>query len=84
MAVTDPNGRTTAYGYDAAGNPAAVTDPDGATITQTWDAAGHLTDVAYSDPDTPDVGFSYDAVRRVTHERRHGHGHVRLRTASTG
>lgn len=42
-AVADPDGGTSRYGYDSAGNRTNVTDPDGNTTTYTYDTDGNLT-----------------------------------------
>ena len=39
---TDPNGRTIAYEYDAAGNLARLIYPDGAAVSYQYDAADRL------------------------------------------
>lgn len=70
-----PSGCVTTYGYDAAGNrtsrkshggncdPAALLE----CTTYSFDAANQLTSIAYSEVDTQDVSFAYDALgRRAT------------------
>jgi RHS repeat-associated protein len=67
-AVTDPDGDTTKYGYDAAGNRTSVTDPDGNTTTYAYDTEGKVTsEVAPAgnggggDPAAHTTSYSYDA-----------------------
>jgi YD repeat-containing protein len=68
--VTDALNRTTALGYDAAGNLVSKADPGGscpASGTGTactrfaYDAAGQRTGITYSDGTTPNVTFTYRA-----------------------
>ncbi|EHN08747.1 hypothetical protein PAI11_44530 [Patulibacter medicamentivorans] len=60
-ATIDPLGRRTGLTYDAAGNVTVATDPAGRTAAYSYDDAGVLQGVDFSDPDTHDIGFSYDA-----------------------
>ncbi|WP_343066738.1 DUF6531 domain-containing protein, partial [Dissulfurirhabdus thermomarina] len=60
---TDPEGRTTAYTYDAAGRLVAVTDPAGAVTRYAYDARGNRTSV--TDPAGRTTVFTYDAGDRV-------------------
>ncbi len=60
-ATIDPLGRRTSRAYDGAGNLTVETDAAGRTSTRSYDDAGVLLGVDYSDPDTHDLTFSYDA-----------------------
>jgi RHS repeat-associated protein len=65
--MADPTG-TTAYEYDAAGNPTRVTSPGGKVIGYAYDPAGRRTRTTY--PDASTATSTYDAVGRlatVTH-----------------
>ncbi len=65
--VTDPNNRTTSYTSDPLGNVVSKTDPGGSCsgtasgCTQySYDTFNQLVAADYSDPDTPNVAYTYD------------------------
>ena len=68
VSITDPLGRITARAYDGAGNLVSVTDPSNQTATYTYDAGDQLLEIAYSDGNTPNVAFSYNADGQVASE----------------
>jgi YD repeat-containing protein len=59
--VSDPESRTTTYGYDLAERLTSVLDPMGRATTLGYDAVDELTGVQYSDGTTPNVSYSYTA-----------------------
>jgi YD repeat-containing protein len=65
--VTDPNGRATAFTYDAAGRVKTVTPlgPGTTTITFTYDVDGNLTRV-----DFPDDSFGNDSYLRLGYDAK--------------
>jgi RHS repeat-associated protein len=65
-AQTDPAGRTTTSTYDASGRQTATVDAAGRTITLQYDAASQLQGIDYSDSQTADVDYDYDALGRRT------------------
>ncbi|HET8814414.1 MAG TPA: RHS repeat-associated core domain-containing protein [Solirubrobacterales bacterium] len=64
--VIDPLGRKTTAEFDDAGNPVATVDAAERETTYTYDTADRLTKISYSDEETPDVEFEYDADGNVT------------------
>ena len=58
-AVTDPNGHTTTYSYDASGNLLSATDPLGRTTTWTYNAFNEP--LSATDPAGVVTTFTYDA-----------------------
>lgn|GEM_PF-1077001 len=62
-AVTDADGRTTRYEYDAQGNVAAVTSPGGVEVRYVRDAAGRVT--SETGPDGAVNRLEYDDAGRV-------------------
>ena len=64
--VSDGNGRSVSYTYDASGNLTSFTDPLGQATTYTYDLPGRLVQVFYpSRPGTAFVTNSYDSLGRV-------------------
>jgi RHS repeat-associated protein len=61
-----PNGATTAYAYDQAGNLLTSTDPNGVTTTMTYNSGGLVTGISYSGSSAPSVSYTYDAQGIVT------------------
>jgi RHS repeat-associated protein len=61
---TDAKGRTTGYSYDRSSRQTALTDPAGRTTTLEYDLASQLQSIDYSDDETPQVGYDYDALGR--------------------
>jgi RHS repeat-associated protein len=59
--AADPNGATTTYTYDAAGNPLTSTDPDNITTTYTYTPTGKQAKISYSGSAAAPITFSYDA-----------------------
>ncbi len=51
----------TQYGYDLAGNRTSLIDPLNQTTTFGYDNLNRLTSVGYSDGQTPNVSYAYDA-----------------------
>ena len=79
-AVTDPNGNTTTYAYNSAGELTSVTTPLGEETTYTYDAAGRRItmvdargNTSGGTPSAHTTTYSYDALDRLTSQ-----------TASTG
>ena len=66
---TDPAERTTTYTYDRSGRQTALHDAAGRTTTLSYDAASQLQSIDYSDSQTPDVHYDYDALGRRTQMR---------------
>ena len=66
--TTDPAGRTSRYGYDAAGRQTSRTTPDGLTTSTSYAAATDGTPATrtVSTPDGRVVQTSYDALGRTT------------------
>lgn len=64
--LTYPDGATTAYTFDAAGNPVTHSTPDG-DLGYTWDAANRLTGVTR--PNQVTTSVAYDLTGRVTQVR---------------
>ncbi|WP_223585817.1 DUF6531 domain-containing protein [Microbacterium sp. OVT16B] len=64
--LTYPDGATTAYTFDAAGNPVTQSTPDG-DLGYTWDAANRLTGVTR--PNQVTTSVAYDVTGRVTQVR---------------
>jgi len=62
--VTDPAGRTYAYGYDGNGNLTSSTDAAGKITTYGYDSTHLLTQI--TDPDGNVTRIAYDGSRRVT------------------
>lgn len=60
----NPAAYTTAYGYDAAGNPTTVTDPLGDVRTTAFDGDNRRT--AVTDPTGAVTTYTYDADSRLT------------------
>jgi len=58
--VTDAEGGTVTYEYDAVGNRIAMTDANSHATTYDYDALSRLTEV--SDPLTHTITYAYDAV----------------------
>ncbi|MGV9566070.1 LamG-like jellyroll fold domain-containing protein [Streptomyces sp. NPDC003480] len=66
--LKDPNGHTTSYAYDSAGDLAQVTSPSGLKTTYTYDNLGRrLTQVQTSDtyPGGVTTSYTYDGQDRV-------------------
>ena len=63
IAVTDPNGKTVKYGYDAAGNRTGLTYPDTKQVTYTYDPANRLAQIA--DWSGQQTKYGYDAVGQL-------------------
>jgi RHS repeat-associated protein len=59
--VVDPLGRKTTKEYAKAGNLTGITDAAKRTSTYKYDPAGRLSEVSYSDGETPGVKYEYDA-----------------------
>ncbi|HEY5286701.1 MAG TPA: RHS repeat-associated core domain-containing protein [Solirubrobacteraceae bacterium] len=59
--ITDPLGHKTTKEYDPAGNLTNVTDPEKRTTTYTYNADNQPTKISYSDGETPEVKYEYDA-----------------------
>ena len=64
--VIDPDGNTTAYGYDAQGRVVSVTDALGHTLTKSYDAAGNVASI--TNRNGLRRGFADDAQNRETGE----------------
>jgi RHS repeat-associated protein len=62
--VTDPEGYTTFFAYDAIGRPLTVYRPDGSTIGFSYDQSGNQTAVVT--PGSVDHSFGYNRVNRNT------------------
>jgi RHS repeat-associated protein len=74
-AVTDPNAKTTDYGYDSHGNVTSVTDPLGNETTYGYDSLGRVTsmvsprgNVSGADPASFTTTYGYDPDSRLTSE----------------
>jgi YD repeat-containing protein len=61
--MTDANGRTTTYAYDADGRLLNETPPLGHTTSYGYDAAGNL--ISKTDPNGTTIVYSYDALNRL-------------------
>lgn len=61
--LTYPDGTTTAYTFDAAGNPVTQTTPEG-ELGYSWDAGNRLTGITR--PNQVTTSMTYDAVGQVT------------------
>ena len=59
--VIDPLARKATKEYDLAGNLKSLTDAAGRTTTYIYDPDNRLTEVKYSDGETPTVKYEYDA-----------------------
>jgi RHS repeat-associated protein len=66
ISLTDPLNRVTSYAYDPAGNRISQTAPGALVTTYSYDAANELTGIAYSDGQTPNASYNYDANGRRT------------------
>lgn len=64
--VKDALNQIWSYDYRDDGSLKQVTLPSTDTITYAYDDAGRLLSVNYSNANTPDLGFGYDADDRVT------------------
>lgn len=62
--VTEPGNETTTFTHTLGGRLASATDPDSRTTSYTYSGTGQLANVDYSDPNTPDVAYTYDADGR--------------------
>jgi RHS repeat-associated protein len=60
--MTDADGHTTIFAYDAAGNMVALTDAKGHTTTFTYDALNRMVVKTY--PDGTSYSYAYDAIGR--------------------
>jgi RHS repeat-associated protein len=65
VSTTDPQGRTTSYGYDAAGERTSISYSDGQTpsVSYSYDADGQR--LAMTDG-TGNSGYTYDSLGRLT------------------
>ncbi len=61
--TTDPNNRTTGYGYDLAQRPTVTLRPNWSTLQNTYDANGNLT--GQIDGNTKTTSYHYDPLNRV-------------------
>ena len=61
--TTDPLGRTTVHGYDAAGNRVSTTSPGGGTSASTYDAAHRV--LSQTSPSGATTAYTYDAAGRL-------------------
>jgi RHS repeat-associated protein len=62
--VTDPEGRTTSYIYDAHGNRAGTANPSGDETTMGYDSEGELTSL--KDPQGNTTVYSYEGGNQVS------------------
>lgn len=62
--VSDPLDRETTFEYDRNGRLVARVDPLGRTTSYGYDEGNQLVSVVYSDAQTPDVSYEYDAAGR--------------------
>ena len=63
--ITDPNGKTIAFAYSAAGDLTSVTDQNGGTTKFAYDTNHHITGVTDADNHTQ-ANNTYDATGKVT------------------
>jgi RHS repeat-associated protein len=61
---TDPDGNTTTFGYNAAGQRTSTTTPGGETTQFGYDAVGHQTSITA--PSGAAIAFSYDGAGLLT------------------
>jgi RHS repeat-associated protein len=65
--TASPDGQTTTYTYDPAGNQLTSVDPNGVTTTETYTPLGEVTARSYSGDSAHSVSYTYDANgNRVT------------------
>ncbi|MFC4030754.1 DUF6531 domain-containing protein [Streptomyces polygonati] len=66
--VTDPDNRTTSYGYDAYGEQTRIVTPTGATTDQYYDGLGHVTHKVETTPagQTAATDYVYDGAGHLT------------------
>jgi RHS repeat-associated protein len=64
MSSTNPEGKTTTYGYDDAGDVTSITDPLGHKTTNEYDADGRLTST--TSPGGHETGYEYDGDGQLT------------------
>jgi YD repeat-containing protein len=62
--VTDANGQTVSYTYDANGQRKTMTDPSGGVFNSTRDAAGRLK--LLENPQSGQTSYTYDVNERLT------------------
>lgn len=62
------------YAYDHSGRLVSIVDPMGRTKSLEFDTDDTLVELDYSDPNTPDVTYSYDAFYRRLTSRLDGIG----------
>lgn len=61
-----PNGATTSYAHDPAGNKLTSIDPDGITTTWTYTPGDHTATIAHSGSSAHSVSYTYDANANKT------------------
>lgn len=72
LTATDPNGHTTAFGYDKRNRLVLVTYPDATTKSYAYDNRGNK--ISETDENGHVTAYGYDTLNRLTTQTRHMNG----------